>query len=222
MGQWTQKTLTRKNWMAFTGLFLCFFLIIHLLGNLQLLLPDEQAHLQFNAYSHLLSGNIIIKIISWVLYASIVAHVIYAMVITLTNKRSSDIKYHYDRRGEVSKWYTRNMGLLGTVIFVFLVIHFRDFWYVYKFGSLPLDAQGNKDLYKLVVAVYSETWYVLVYVLCMVALCYHLLHGFFSAARTLGIYHPRYVKWVRVMGWIYSVGICAGFALIPVYVHFLK
>ena len=27
--------------MALTGLFLCFFLVIHLFGNLQLLLPAE-------------------------------------------------------------------------------------------------------------------------------------------------------------------------------------
>ncbi|CAL1521000.1 succinate dehydrogenase cytochrome b subunit [Chitinophaga sp. MM2321] len=222
MGQWKQQTLSRKNWMAFTGLFLCFFLVIHLLGNLQLLLPPKEAHLQFNAYSHLLAGNIIIKIISYILYASIIAHVVYAIIITLTNTRARAAKYHYDRRGAVSKWYSRNMGLLGTIIFIFLVIHFRDFWYVYKFGQLPLDAQGHKDLYTLVVAVYSETWYVVLYVVCMVALCYHLLHGFFSAARTLGLYHPRYARWVKVVGWIYSIGISAGFALIPVYVHFLK
>jgi succinate dehydrogenase / fumarate reductase cytochrome b subunit len=222
MDQPKQQTLSRKNWMAFTGLFLCFFLVIHLLGNLQLFLPDERAHQQFNAYSHLLSGNILIKIISYILYVSIIAHVVYAIIITVINKRAGSVKYYYDRRGAVSKWYSRNMGLLGTIIFVFLVIHLRDFWYSYKFGQLPLDAQGHKDLYTLVVAVYSELWYVVVYVICMIALCYHLLHGFFSAARTLGVYHPRYAYWIRVFGWVYSIGICTGFAAIPVYVHFLK
>ncbi|WP_143308482.1 succinate dehydrogenase cytochrome b subunit [Chitinophaga vietnamensis] len=217
-----QTTLSRKIWMAFTGLFLCFFLVIHLLGNLQLLLPGEQSRQQFNAYSHLLSGNIIIKIISYILYASIIAHVVYAVIITLTNTRARPVKYRYDRRGTASKWYSRNMGLLGTILLIFLVIHFRDFWYVYKFGQLPIDANGHKDLYTLVVNVYNETWYVALYVICMVALCYHLLHGFFSAARTLGVYHPKYVRWIKAFGWIYSVGISAGFAFIPVYVHFLK
>jgi succinate dehydrogenase / fumarate reductase cytochrome b subunit len=222
MGQWKQQTLSRKNWMAFTGLFLCLYLVIHLLGNLQLFLPAERAHRQFNLYSHILSGNIIIKIISYILFASIIGHVVYAIVITITNNRARNIKYHYDRRGAVSTWYSRNMGLLGTVIFIFLVIHLRDFWYVYKFGDLPVDAQGNKDLYILVVSVYSELWYVLLYVVCMIALCYHLLHGFFSAARTLGLYHPRYAKWVRIFGWVFSIVICTGFAAMPVYVHFLK
>lgn len=219
---WIDRTLSRKNLMALTGLFLCFFLVIHLLGNLQLLLPAGEAQLQFNAYSKLLSGNIFIKIISFVLYASIIAHAIYALIITLRNKRANGSRYHYDQRGAASKWYSRNMGILGTIILIFLIIHFKDFWYQYKFGQMPLDEHGHKDLYTLVVSVYREGWYVAVYVLCMVALCYHLLHGFFSAARTLGVYHPRYAKGIRVFGWIFSVVICAGFALIPVYVHFLK
>jgi succinate dehydrogenase / fumarate reductase cytochrome b subunit len=208
--------------MALTGLFLCLFLVIHLLGNLQLFLPEERAHRQFNLYSHILSENIIIMVISYILYASIIAHVVYAVIITITNNRARKVRYHYDKRGAVSKWYSRNMGLLGTVILIFLVIHLRDFWYVYKFGKVPLDADEHKDLYVLVVSAYSELWYVMLYILCMGALCYHLLHGFFSAARTLGLYHPRYAKWIRVFGWVFSIVICTGFAAMPVYVHFLK
>jgi succinate dehydrogenase / fumarate reductase, cytochrome b subunit len=56
----------------------------------------------------------------------------------------------------------------------------------------------------------------------MVALGYHVLLGFLSAARTLGFYNARYVHWVKVIGWVYSVGISAGFALIPVYLHFTR
>ncbi|NLU94165.1 succinate dehydrogenase cytochrome b subunit [Chitinophaga sp. Ak27] len=222
MGQWKQQTLSRKNWMAFTGLFLCLYLVIHLAGNLQLFLPAERAHRQFNLYSHILSGNLIIKAISYILFACIIGHVVYAIIITVANNRARKIRYHYDRRGAASKWYSRNMGLLGTIIFIFLVIHLRDFWYVYKFGRLPMDADGHKDLYLLVVSVYGELWYVILYVICMVALCYHLLHGFFSAARTLGLYHPRYTHAVRVFGWVFSIVICSGFAAIPLYVYCLK
>ncbi len=169
--RWLSSTLSQKNLMALTGLFLCLFLIVHLLGNLQ-------------------------------------------------NRRANGKRYEYDRRGVSSKWYSRKMGLLGTVILFFLIIHLRDFWYEVQFGHLPLDKDGQEDLYTLVVTVYRNGWYVLIYVLCMIALGYHLLHGFFSAARTLGVHYPRYVTWIRVIGWIYSVGISAGFALVPVYVHF--
>jgi len=220
--RWLSGTLSQKNLMALTGLFLCFFLIIHLAGNLQLLLPTKVAQWQFNFYSKLLSENIFIHIISYILFASIMAHAIYALVITNNNRRANGKGYEYDRRGVSSKWYSRRMGLLGTVILFFLIIHLRDFWYEVQFGHLPVDKDGQEDLYTLVVTVYRNGWYVLIYVLCMVALGYHLLHGFFSAARTLGVCHPRYVSWIRIAGWIYSVGISAGFALVPVYVHFAR
>src|SRR5271165_4234212 len=112
-------TLSRKNLMALTGLFLCFFLVIHLFGNLQLLLPAESARWQFNFYSKLLSENIFIQLISYFLFASILAHAVYALLITVQNRRSNGQRYAYDRRSAASKWYSRQMGLLGTIILFF-------------------------------------------------------------------------------------------------------
>lgn len=205
--------------MCLTGLFLSFFLLIHFLGNLQLFLPKEQAHLQFNAYSHFLSGNIVIKTISYILYASIILHALDGLLITLKNKRSA-ANYQTDRRGRASKWYSRNMGVLGTLILIFLVIHFQNFWYVYKFGNLPLDKNGNKDLYILVVNVFKEWWYVLIYIISMIALGYHLIHGIYSAIRTLGLYHPKFIRWFKIVGIAYSVIISLGFTLMPIYLFF--
>ncbi|WP_313156556.1 succinate dehydrogenase cytochrome b subunit [Sphingobacterium multivorum] len=213
------STLSKKMLMCLTGLFLAFFLLIHFLGNLQLFLPLEQAHLQFNAYSHFLAGNILIKIISYVLYASIILHALDGLVITLKNKKEGAV-YKSDHRGRASKWYSRNMGILGTIILIFLVIHFQNFWYVYKFGATPLDERGNKDLYVLVIAVFQQWWYVLIYVLSMIALCYHLIHGIHSAIRTLGLFHPKFVKWFKILGIGYSVIISLGFAMMPIYIFF--
>jgi succinate dehydrogenase/fumarate reductase cytochrome b subunit len=96
-------TLTKKNLMALTGLFLCLFLVIHLFGNLQLLLPAETSRWQFNFYSKLLSENLFIKLISYVLFASILAHAVYALLITIQNRRSNGKRYEYDRRSVSSK-----------------------------------------------------------------------------------------------------------------------
>jgi succinate dehydrogenase / fumarate reductase cytochrome b subunit len=212
-------TLQHKLWMSGTGLFLCFFLVIHLLGNLQLFLPPDKAREQFNWYSHLLAGNIIIEIVAYVLYASIIGHTIYAIMLTVKNAKANGTKYAYDKRGASSVWHSRNMGLLGTIIFLFLIIHFKDFWYQYKFTNLPLDAKGNKDLYTIVEKAYQQLWYVLVYEVALVALGFHLLHGFYSAARTLGVFHPKYVRWIKVVGWVYTAVITLGFMAMPIYVY---
>jgi succinate dehydrogenase / fumarate reductase cytochrome b subunit len=203
--------------MSLTGLFLCFFLVIHLAGNLQLLLPEDQAQENFNNYSALLSGNIFIKIISYVLYLTLIAHAVDALFITIKNRKAAS-RYAYDQRKHASKWYSRSMGVLGSVLLIFLVIHFKDFWYVYKFGAIPYDQSGQKDLYRIVIGVFHSGWYVGFYVLSMFALGYHLLHGFKSAVRTLGLFHPVYAGYVHTFGMVYSYAITAGFSIIPIYI----
>jgi succinate dehydrogenase / fumarate reductase cytochrome b subunit len=214
-----QTTIQYKLAMAGTGLFLCFFLVIHLLGNLQLLLPAAEAKEQFNWYSHLLAGNMLIKIISWFLLLAIIAHAVYALILARKTKKANGTQYVYDKRKEVSSWNSRNMGLLGTVILLFLVIHLKDFWYVADFTTMALDKQGYKDMYSVVVLTFHQGWYVLIYEISFIALGFHLLHGFFSAARTLGLYHPKYVKLLRYTGWIYTAFITAGFMLVPIFIY---
>jgi len=218
----TQTSLIKKIFMALTGLFLAFFLIIHLLGNLQLLLPEAVAHEQFNSYSHFLSSLFIIKVVSYVLYASILYHVIDALWITYDNWKANDKSYKKDNRGEVSGWISRNMGILGLLIFLFLVIHFKDYWYVYKHGTPPvdaMDAEGNADLYIIVMNSFKELWYVILYVVAILTLGFHLLHGISSAFRTLGVYHPKYVKWLKYLGYAFSVMITFGFVIIPIIIY---
>ncbi len=214
-----QTTLVKKIFMAFTGLFLAFFLIIHLAGNLQLLLPEEVGRSQFNAYSHLLSGNIIIKLVSSVLYFSILYHMFDAALITLSNYKANAGSYKADNRAEVSSWISRNMGILGSIILIFLVIHFKDYWYVYKFGAPPVDADGHKDLYQIVVSSFEVWWYVTGYVVAIFALGFHLFHGVKSAFRTLGVYHEKFVLWLKYAGYAFSIIITIGFAIIPVIIY---
>ncbi len=213
------NTLSRKILLCLTGLFLCFFLVIHFFGNMQLFLPAQEAKHSFNAYSHFLSGNPLIKAVSFMLYACIILHASDALYIVAKNKKLGACLKR-DRRARSSKWYSRNMGVLGFIILLFLVLHFQNFWYRYKFGVLPLDEQGNKDLYTLVITAFQQWWIVLIYVISMIALFYHLAHGVYSAARTLGIYHPKYVKWIRITGMVYSVVISLGFGLMPLYIYF--
>jgi succinate dehydrogenase / fumarate reductase cytochrome b subunit len=214
-----QTTIQYKLAMAATGLFLCFFLVIHLFGNLQLLLPAIEAKEQFNWYSHLLAGNLLIKSISWILLLSIIAHTVYALILAGIAKKANGTKYVYDKRKVVSPWNSRNMGVLGTVILIFLVIHLKDFWYVSEFTAMALNEQGYKDMYSVVVLTFHQWWYVLIYEISFIALGFHLLHGFFSAARTLGLYHPKYVKLVRYTGWVYTAFITGGFMLVPIYIY---
>ncbi|MBK0382241.1 succinate dehydrogenase cytochrome b subunit [Pedobacter sp. SD-b] len=128
------STLGRKLVMCLTGLFLCSFLIVHLAGNFQLFKNDDG--LAFNQYAHFMTHFTPIKVVSYLLYSSIIIHTIWAIVITLMNRKARPISYAIKPK-DGSIWSSRNMGILGTILFVFIVVHMANFWYKYHSGETP-------------------------------------------------------------------------------------
>ncbi|HWA32867.1 MAG TPA: succinate dehydrogenase cytochrome b subunit [Cyclobacteriaceae bacterium] len=213
------STLGRKLVMALTGLFLISFLIIHLIGNLQLLKHDGGE--AFNVYAQFMTHNPIIKTISYTLYASILIHTLWALMLTVYNRKARGQGYAIS--GKSSTWSSRNMGILGTVVFIFIVIHMKDFWAQMHWGGIPTQTyNGNevKDLYAIVALAFGEAWYVILYVFCMIALAFHLYHGFGSAFQTLGLNHLKYNPVIKVVGFTFALIVPALFAWIPIAMFF--
>src|SRR5690606_31340595 len=129
------SSLGRKLIMALTGLFLCTFLIVHLIGNLQLFKDD--AGQAFNAYAYFMTHFTPIKIVSYLLYASIVIHALYALILTTRNRKASPVPYPTYAGNQNSPWTSSNKGILGTILLVFIVVHMGDFWWKYHNAELP-------------------------------------------------------------------------------------
>ena len=109
------------------------------------------------------------------------------------------------------------MGLLGTLILIFLIIHLAHFWVKSRFTGLPgVDANGNENLYLVMQVVFQEAWVVIVYCLSMISLAYHLLHEFQSAFQTLGINHKKYTPLIKKTGIAFAIIIPAVFAMMPI------
>ena len=139
----------------------------------------------------------------------------------MKNKKARPVGYHKVNASGTSSWSSRNMGILGTILLIFLVVHMRQFWFEMHWGEITNDANGNRDLYSVCVAAFSQWWYVLLYVAGMGALAYHLLHGFQSAFQTLGINHPKYSPLIKMKGYFFAIIIPAAYAAIPI-VMFLQ
>lgn len=138
MGTFTKKfspTLGKKIIISLTGLFLCLFLIVHLIGNLQLFRDDSGE--AFNSYSYFMTHFLPIKIVSYILYASIIIHAVDALLITRRNKKARPIAYAQYNGAANSSWSSRNMGILGTILLIFIVVHMSNFWAQYHWGGLP-------------------------------------------------------------------------------------
>jgi succinate dehydrogenase / fumarate reductase cytochrome b subunit len=205
----------RKTMIALTGLFLCLFLTVHLGANLLLLLPEATAHGLYNAYSSALRGNPFIAVIAYVNYACFLFHILYGLGITLRNRGARRVDYAENKKIETSTWSSQNMGLLGTALLAFLIIHLANFWYRVKFLG------DESDIYAMVITLFKEPGYVLVYSAAMLPLGLHLSHGVLSALRSLGLYHKKYLQTFSKISTAYAVAVGIGFALIPVVV-FLK
>lgn len=143
--------VAKKYWMALTGLFLCLFLVGHLVGNLQLLQEGEEGRRAFNEYAYFMSHNPAIKILSYLTYISILLHAIDGIIIKIQNKKARPISYAYSKPERNSSFASRNMALLGVLIMVFIAAHMQHFWYKMKISSDPfplhtlvkeVDSQG--------------------------------------------------------------------------------
>lgn len=214
------STLGRKLVMALTGLFLISFLLIHLIGNLQLL-KNDGGH-AFNVYAEFMSTNPLVQTISKVNFALILGHIIVSAILTAKNRKARGPVGYAVGNSKSSIWSSRNMGILGTIILVFLVIHLKDFWAQMHWGGVPvLDYEGKpvRDLYSLVNEWFQVGWYVALYVFCMVAIAFHLWHGFISAFQTLGLNHLKYNGLIGFVGKAFSIIVPALFALIPIMMY---
>lgn len=223
------SSIGQKVVMSLTGLFLITFLVVHLVGNLQLLALDEGK--SFNEYAYFMTTNPLIGGLSYGLYAFFLLHAIQGILLYVRNKRArGSHSYAVSRVSAASKHAparaSSHMALLGTIILVFLGIHMGDFWYSMKFTEdIEMVAYGGgaaevKNLYYKVSQSFAQPWIVVVYLISMVALAFHLLHGFWSAFQTLGLNHRKYTPLLKALGVVYSVVVPLAFAAIPVYMYF--
>ena len=225
------SSIGQKVVMSLTGLFLISFLVVHLVGNLQLLTLDEGT--SFNEYAYFMTTNPLIGGLSYGLYAGFLLHAIQGLALWYRNRQVSaggQTRYAVNAVDSASKHAPARSStyaaLLGTIILVFLGIHMGDFWYSMKFTEdiEMVAAAGNpdgvKNLYYKVSQSFSQWWIVLIYVISMVVLSLHLMHGFWSAFQTLGLNHRKYTPLLKAAGVVYAVVVPLAFAAIPVYMYF--
>src|SRR3990167_3836142 len=167
-----KSSIGKKILMGLTGLFLCSFLVVHLSGNFQLLKSDNG--LQFNIYTKFMTTNGLIRFLEIGLLLGFLIHIADGIRLTLENRKARPIGYELNKPAGKSTPASRNMGLTGAVIFIFLVIHLKNFWYEFHWGEIGLDANGNKDMYAVTLDAFHNVWYILLYLVALYLLAFHL------------------------------------------------
>jgi succinate dehydrogenase / fumarate reductase cytochrome b subunit len=201
--------------MGITGLFLISFLMVHCFLNSLIFINDGGE--TFNLGAEFMAKNWVIRAMEIVLFGGLLWHIIQAAILTRENKKARPVAYAASNPSANSKWYSRSMGLLGTILLIFLIIHLRHFWVVSRFTDEITS--GRETLFNEMKEVFSQLWVVILYCLAMVSLGYHLLHGFKSAFQTLGWNHVKYNAIIEKTGVIISIVLPVLFAAMPIAIY---
>jgi succinate dehydrogenase / fumarate reductase cytochrome b subunit len=215
----TYSSITKKVVMALAGLFLISFLVVHLAINLLLLLNDEGA--AYSVAVEFMTTNPLIKIMEIFLMGGFLIHIIFGVIIQIQNWMARPVRYKVEGYSHLS-FFSKYMIHTGVIIFIFLCIHFFNFYFV-KLGLIsPPAGVGEEDFYQMATLLFADKFYAILYVVLMIFLGFHLHHAFQSAFQTLGLNHTKYTPFIKGVSTVYSIVVPLGFAIIPLFYIFIK
>jgi succinate dehydrogenase / fumarate reductase cytochrome b subunit len=211
------SSVGKKFIMSLTGIFLISFLVVHVGVNACIWAHDGGQ--MFNLAAHFMGTTVVIRIMEVGLFAGLLLHIIQGLVLEVQNRSRRKNGYAVPMGNKGSKWYSRSMGLLGTILLFFLIVHLRQFWGPSRFTDLPSTTYNGKevaDQFSEIVRVFQNPIVVVFYVFACFSLMYHLLHGFQSAFRTLGVPNGKYISLIKVAGFGFSIIVSLAFAMMPI------
>ncbi|MBS1611411.1 MAG: succinate dehydrogenase cytochrome b subunit [Bacteroidetes bacterium] len=210
-----KTSIGKKFFMGITGLFLISFLIIHASINAMIWYNDGGA--TFSHWGHFMGTNPIIRTLEIGLVIGFLVHIVDGLLLWKANHEARPVKYKYNKPSANSKWYSRSMGILGTLILLFLIMHTAHFWIPNRANQF---AHGEElPLYSMMLEIFQNPLIVVLYVAGCFSLFWHLLHGFKSAFQSLGLNHAKYNKAIEVTGIAFSVIVPLLFAMMPISIY---
>ncbi len=201
------STIGKKAVMAVTGLILFGFLVLHMLGNMQVFLGREV----MNHYAETLHANMELL---WgarvILGISVLLHAWAAVQLSAVKSAARPVSYV--KPGNVqSSWASRSMMLSGPVIALFVIGHLLHL----TTGTLHPNFV-ELHAFENVVNAFSNPIASGLYVIAMILVGFHLNHGIWSMFQSLGFSHPRYTPMLKKFSAVFSWLLILGFISVPI------
>ena len=210
------SSIGRKYLMGATGLFLCLFLVVHLIGNLLLYVGEET----YNEYAHKLHSNPEFLVAAEVLlYAAFAIHIAYGIWLQFQNREARSKRYAFVQSKRQDRVLSqavptpdRTMFLTGLVVLLFLAVHLSDF----KFEIGWREALASAEPFAKARVIVSNLTRGLIYFVGSVVLGIHVSHGLQSSCQSLGWNHPKYTPTIRCLSVLFGLIVAIGFGSFPV------
>ncbi len=207
------SSIGRKVVMSVTGLALILFLTFHGCMNVVALFSGEA----YNWICEALGANWYAVVATLGLAALAVIHIVFAFILTAQNRtaRGSE-RYAVTEKPAKVEWASQNMLVLGLIVIVGLLLHLFNFWYKMMFAELLGTAMGHlpSDGFAFIIDTFQNPVFAVLYIIWLVALWFHLTHGFWSAMQTLGISGKVWFNRWRVIGNIYVTLLVLAFVVV--------
>ena len=179
------SSIGSKVVMSVTGIALILFMTFHCCMNVAALFSGEA----YNTICELLGANWYAVAATLGLAALAVCHIVYAFILTAQNRRArGSERYAVTDRPAKVEWASQNMLVLGIIVVLGLLLHLFNFWYNMMFAELVgmETVLSPSDGFGLMKETFGNPVFVVLYVIWLVAIWFHLSHGFWSAMQTLG------------------------------------
>ncbi|EJX08286.1 succinate dehydrogenase cytochrome B subunit, b558 family [gut metagenome] len=180
----------------------------------------------YNKVCEFLGANWYALVATAGLAALFVIHIIYAFWLTMQNRKArGSERYAVTDKPKNVEWASQNMLVLGIIVIVGLGLHLFNFWSKMQLPELMHNMGMHADTAVLVYAANGahyirETFacpvYVALYLVWLVALWFHLTHGFWSSMQSLGWNNKVWIDRWKSISNIYSTIVVLGFALVVV------
>ena len=198
------SSIGRKVVMSVTGIALILFLTFHGCMNVVALFSGEA----YNMICEFLGANWYAVVATLGLAALAVIHIVYAFILTAQNRTArGDNRYEVATTVNAGKveWASKNMLVLGIIICLGLLLHLWNFWYNMMFAELigAMPAISPTDGFGWIQETFSNPLFSVLYIVWLVAIWFHLTHGFWSAMQTLGLSGKTWFCRWKVIGFIY-------------------
>jgi len=206
-----------KITMALTGVILSGFVLVHMLGNLQVYQGPEA----LDAYGKLLRKEpALLWTFRLVLLSAVGLHIWAFLALTRKNLQARPQAYQA-RKYKESSLASRSMIITGPLILAFIIYHILHL----TTGTVHPDFQEGAVYHNLVAGLKGLGGIVgWIYIVAMIMLAFHLWHGVWSMFQTLGAPEDRYRSLGRRFATTFTILVTLGFASVPLAVltGFLK
>jgi succinate dehydrogenase / fumarate reductase cytochrome b subunit len=211
------SSVGKKVIMSVSGIALVLFLLFHMSMNLVAIFSGEA----YNMICEFLGANWYALVATAGLAALVIVHFVYAIILTLQNKKARGGQaYAYTAKPKEVEWASQNMFVLGVIVILGMGLHLYNFWAEMQLVEVMHMLGANVDATYAADGVYhiKQTFscpvYTVLYLVWLVALWFHLTHGFWSALQTLGWNNQVWFERWRCIGNVIVTIIIAGFAAV--------